>query len=191
MPQVLVEDYAAEGKSLARVDGKVIFIEGAVPGDRVDVQLGRSKKDWAEGRAIRFHGYSDKRVEPFCSHFGVCGGCQWQMLPYEQQLVYKQKQVRDNLQRIGKLQLAEMPPILGAANTRFYRNKIEYTFGNKRYLKREELGDETISGQQDVAGFHARGLFDKVVDIETCYLQSEPTNEIRKAVKRIRSAKSI
>lgn len=183
MPQVLVEDYAAEGKSLARVDGKVIFIEGAVPGDRVDVQLGRSKKDWAEGRAIRFHGYSDKRVEPFCSHFGVCGGCQWQMLPYEQQLVYKQKQVRDNLQRIGKLQLPEMPPILGAANTRFYRNKIEYTFGNKRYLRREELGDETISGQQDVAGFHARGLFDKVVDIETCYLQSEPTNEIRKAIK--------
>lgn len=183
MPQVLVEDYAAEGKSLARVDGKVIFIEGAVPGDRVDVQLGRSKKDWAEGRAIRFHGFSDMRVEPFCSHFGVCGGCQWQMLPYPQQLVYKQKQVRDNLQRIGKLSLPDMPPILGAENTKYYRNKIEYTFGNKRYLKREELGDESISGQQDVAGFHARGLFDKVVDIDTCYLQAEPTNEIRKAVK--------
>lgn len=183
LPQVLVEDYAAEGKSLSRVDGKVIFIEGAVPGDRVDVQLSRNKKDWAEGRAIRFHEFSPNRVEPFCKHFGVCGGCQWQMLPYSQQLQYKQKQVNDNLQRIGKVQFPDMPPILGAANTRFYRNKIEYTFGNKRYLTRDELGDETITGQQDVAGFHARGLFDKVVDIDICYLQAEPTNEIRKAVK--------
>ncbi len=183
LPQVLVEDYAAEGKSLARVDGKVIFIDGAVPGDCVDVQLGRNKKDWAEGRAIRFHGYSDKRTQPFCSHFGVCGGCQWQMLPYEQQLIYKQKQVSDNMQRIGKINLPVMPPILGAEATRFYRNKIEYTFGNKRYLTRDELGDESVTSQQDVAGFHARGLFDKVVDIDTCYLQAEPTNLIRKAVK--------
>jgi 23S rRNA (uracil1939-C5)-methyltransferase len=182
LPQVLVEDYAAEGKSLARVDGKVIFIEGAVPGDRVDVQLGRSKKDWAEGRAIRFHGFSDQRVEPFCDHFGICGGCQWQMLPYDLQLKYKEKQVRDNLQRIGKLQLPDIRPIMGAEKTRYYRNKIEYTFGNKRYLRREELGDETITGQQDVAGFHARGLFDKVVNIDQCHLQEEPTNELRKAI---------
>jgi len=183
LPQVLVADYAAEGKSLARVDGKVIFIEGAVPGDVVDIQLGRSKKDWAEGRAIRFHSYSPDRVEPFCSHFGVCGGCQWQMLPYEKQLGYKQRQVRDNLQRIGKLQLPEMLPIMGAPATEYYRNKIEYTFGNKRYLRREELNDPAITGQQDVAGFHARGLFDKVVNIDTCYLQAEPGNAIRLAAR--------
>jgi 23S rRNA (uracil1939-C5)-methyltransferase len=183
LEQLLVEDYAAEGKSLAKVEGKVIFIEGAVPGDVVDVQLGRSKKDWAEGRTLRFHSYSSMRVQPFCTHFGVCGGCQWQMLPYDKQLEYKQRQVRDNLQRIGKVVLPEIPPILGAAQTTCYRNKIEYTFGNKRYLRKEELSDMSITGEQDVAGFHARGLFDKVVDIDTCYLQAEPTNAIRLAIK--------
>ena len=184
LEKVLVEDYAAEGKSLAKVDGKVIFIEGVVPGDRVDVQLGKNKKDWAEGRPLRFHSYSVDRVKPFCSHFGVCGGCQWQMLPYDKQLLYKQKQVRDNLQRIGKVALPEMMPILGAAETRYYRNKMEYTFGNKRFLLKEELNDPSIRNDQDVAGFHAKGMFDKLVDIQTCYLQEEPTNEIRLAVKQ-------
>jgi 23S rRNA (uracil1939-C5)-methyltransferase len=183
LQNIRVEDYAAEGKSLARVNGKVIFIENVVPGDVVDIRLGRNKKDWAEGKPLRFHGLSPDRVEPFCSHFGVCGGCQWQMLPYSRQLEYKQRQVWDNLKRIGKVVLPEMFPILGAAETRYYRNKLEYTFGNKRFLKTEELGDAGISGEQDVAGFHARGMFDKVVDIDTCYLQSEPTNAIRKAVK--------
>jgi 23S rRNA (uracil1939-C5)-methyltransferase len=178
-----VEDYAAEGKSLARVDGKVIFIEGVVPGDVVDVQLLKNKKDWAEGRPLQFHSYSDERVEPFCSHFGVCGGCQWQMLPYSKQLEYKQRQVRDNLQRIGRVALPEMLPILGAEQTRYYRNKIEYTFGNKRFLKKEELNDPAIRNEQDVAGFHAKGMFDKIVDIHTCYLQGEPTNAIRIASK--------
>ncbi len=178
-----MQDYAAEGKSLAKVDGKVIFIENAVPGDLVDVQLGKNKKDWAEGRAFRFHSYSADRVEPFCSHFGICGGCQWQMLPYEKQLEYKQRQVRDSLQRIGKVALPEMMPILGAAETKYYRNKIEYTFGNKRYLKKEELNQPGISPEQDVAGFHVRGMFDKLVDVETCYLQAEPTNAIRIAIK--------
>lgn len=178
-----MEDYAAEGKSLARVDGKVIFIENVVPGDVVDVQLGKNKKDWAEGRPLRFHSYSKDRVTPFCSHFGVCGGCQWQMLPYEKQLEFKQRQVRDNLQRIGKVALPEMMPILGAADTKYYRNKVEYTFGNKRYLLKEELNDPAISGEQNVAGFHAKGFFDKVVDIQTCYLQDEPTNKIRLAIK--------
>lgn len=179
-----MEDYAAEGKSLAKVEGKVIFIEGVVPGDVVDVQLGRSKKDWAEGRPIRFHSYSPERVQPFCPHFGVCGGCQWQMLPYEKQLLYKQKQVRDNLQRIGKIALPEMLPILGAAETMYYRNKLEYTFGNKRFLLKEELNDPSISSEQNVAGFHAKGMFDKLVDIKTCYLQEEPTNAIRLCVKK-------
>lgn len=179
----MVEDYAAEGKSLARVDGKVVFIEGAVPGDVVDIQLSKSKKDWAEGKAMQFHSFSADRVTPFCSHFGVCGGCQWQMLPYEKQLQYKTKQVTDVLTRIGKIALPVMEPIIGGAETRYYRNKLEYTFGNKRYLLKEEIKDETINGMQDVAGFHAKGFFDKVVDIETCYLQEEPTNKIRLAVK--------
>ena len=178
-----MEDYAAEGKSLARVDGKVVFIESVVPGDVVDVRLLKNKKDWAEGVPVQIHSFSADRVEPFCSHFGICGGCQWQMLPYEKQLQYKHRQVEETLKRIGKVELPPFQPILGAAETKFYRNKIEYTFGNKRYLLKEELADESISGEQNVAGFHAKGLFDKVVDIETCYLQAEPTNKIRLAVK--------
>ena len=183
LEKLLVEDYAAEGKSLARVEGKVIFIENVVPGDVVDVRLLKNKKDWAEGVPVQIHSFSADRVEPFCSHFGVCGGCQWQMLPYEKQLQYKHRQVEETLKRIGKVELPPFQPILGAAETKFYRNKIEYTFGNKRYLLKEELADESISGEQNVAGFHAKGLFDKVVDIETCYLQAEPTNKIRLAVK--------
>lgn len=183
LEKLLVEDYAAEGKSLARVDGKVIFIENVVPGDIVDVRLLKNKKDWAEGVAIAIHSYSADRVEPFCSHFGICGGCRWQMLPYQKQLDYKQQQVEQVLKRIGKVALPAFNPILGATNTRFYRNKIEYTFGNKRYLLKEEIADISINGEQNVAGFHAKGLFDKVVDIDTCYLQAEPTNAIRLAVK--------
>lgn len=181
--KLLIEDYAAEGKSLARTDGKVIFVENAVPGDVVNVRLLKNKKDWAEGVALQFHSYSADRVEPFCQHFGVCGGCRWQMLPYEKQLQYKHRQVEETLKRIGKVALPAFYPILGAAETVYYRNKIEYTFGNKRYLLKEELSDESVNGEQNVAGFHAKGLFDKVVDIEKCYLQTEPTNAIRLAVK--------
>lgn len=183
LEKLLVEDYAAEGKSLARAEGKVIFIENVVPGDVVDVRLLKNKKDWAEGVPVKTHTFSADRVQPFCSHFGVCGGCQWQMLPYEKQLQYKHRQVEETLKRIGKVLLPGFQPILGAEETRYYRNKIEYTFGNKRFLLREELGDESISSEQNVAGFHVRGLFDKVVDIQTCYLQAEPTNAIRLAVK--------
>ena len=183
LQNILVEDYAAEGKSLARVDGKVIFIEGVVPGDVVDVLLGKNKKDWAEGRPMKFHSYSEMRVQPFCPHFGTCGGCQWQMLPYPKQLEYKERQVRDNLQRIAKVPLPEINSICGAGETKFYRNKLEYTFGNKRFLLKEELNDPEISGQQDVAGFHARGMFDKIVNINTCFLQDEPTNALRNSIR--------
>lgn len=188
LERVLVEDYAAEGRSLARVDGKVVFIEGAVPGDRVDVQLSKSKKDWAEGRALRFHGYSAERVDPFCQHFGVCGGCQWQMLPYEKQLSYKEKQVRDNLQRIGKVRLPDILPILGAKDTRHYRNKIEYTFGTREFTKERPVRPLVSEGYTPAtefrgAGFHAKGFFDKIVDIGVCHLQAEPTNAVRLAVK--------
>lgn len=181
---VRVEDYAAEGKSLARVDGKVVFIEDAVPGDIVDVRLGKNKKDWAEGYVIHFHQYSPERVAPFCEHFGVCGGCQWQMLPYEKQIQFKQKQVFDNLTRIGKVPLPGMRAILGASKTRRYRNKIEYTFGNKRFLLPSELNNPLIKPGENVAGYHAKGIFDKVVDIKTCHLQEEPTNLLRLTVKQ-------
>ncbi len=213
LEKVRVEDYAAEGKSLAKLDGKVIFIEGAIPGDIVDIQLNKNKKDWAEGHAIHFHSYSPERLEPFCSHFGVCGGCQWQMLPYEKQLMYKQRQVKDNLARIGKINLPEIMPILGAEQTKFYRNKIEYTFGTKEYTREKpvKLPKTTSEPFQDIivgkdlgnkqeskfagpatelqpgfkgVGFHARGFFDKIVDIQTCYLQAEPSNEIRLEIKR-------
>lgn len=185
LENVLIEDYAAEGKSLARVNGKVIFVEGAVPGDVVDVQLQKNKADWGEGFVKKFHTYSDIRVKPFCTHFGVCGGCQWQMLPYEQQLVYKHKQVFDNLTRIAKIPLPFIPPILGAKETQGYRNKVEYTFATEKFIPFEEFKAMKAAGLEPVksigaGGFHARGFFEKVVEIDTCYLQSEPTNEIRK-----------
>ncbi|MEO7530396.1 MAG: 23S rRNA (uracil(1939)-C(5))-methyltransferase RlmD [Sediminibacterium sp.] len=187
LENILVQDYAAEGKSLARVDGKVVFIEGAVPGDVVDVQLSKNKADWAEGHTVKIHSLSADRVLPFCQHFGVCGGCQWQMLPYEKQLFYKQKQVSDNLGRIAKIVLPEMNPIIGAEQTRHYRNKLEYTFATGKFIPTEEFRRMKAEGisvrdQPGAAGFHVRGFFDKVVEIDTCHLQEEPTNLIRKAV---------
>jgi len=214
LEQVLVEDYAAEGKSIARVDGKVIFIERVVPGDVVDIRLFKSKKDWAEGYPLQFHSLSKERTEPFCQHFGVCGGCQWQMLPYEKQLFYKRQQVEDNLKRIGKIELPEIPPVLGADETKWYRNKLEYTFSSKRFIPNPapsnspdggelhshktllnensyEKKESSISEDSAMAipplggggaGFHAKGLFDKVVEIERCWLQAEPTNAIRRSI---------
>ena len=182
LENIMMEDYAAEGKSLARVDGKVIFVERTIPGDVVDIMLRKNKKDWAEGIVIKIKEYSKLRVEPFCRHFGVCGGCQWQMLPYAQQLLYKHKQVTDNLERIAKVELPEIMPIIGAEKTRGYRNKMEYTFANKRYLLPEELGDPNVSADDNVAGFHARGLFDKIVPITECHLQEEPTNRLRNSI---------
>jgi 23S rRNA (uracil1939-C5)-methyltransferase len=184
LENLLVTGYAAEGKSLAKYEGKVIFMENAVPGDIVTVRLIKNKKDWAEGQIIRINTYSPERIQPFCKHFGVCGGCQWQMLPYEKQLEYKQEQVLQSLKRIGKLEFPEIRPILGSARTTGYRNKLEYTFSNRRYLLKEELADRKISTIQNAAGFHARGIFDKVVDVDICYLQEEPTNWIRKEVRR-------
>ncbi len=189
LKELLVENYAAEGKSLARHNGKVVFIENTVPGDVVDAQLYKNKKDWAEGFPLRFHAFSKERIEPFCPHFGVCGGCQWQMLPYEKQLVYKQQQVVDVLQRIGKTNLPFINNIIGADETKFYRNKLEYAFSAKQFIPENtfrEMRNEGINiksaGVNNVAGFYAKGLFDKVVDIKTCFLQQEPTNIIRNAV---------
>jgi len=190
LENVLVENYAAEGKSLARVDGKVIFIEGTVPGDVVDIQLTKNKKDWAEAYPLAFKTYAENRVTPFCQHFGVCGGCQWQMLPYDKQLIYKQQQVTDNLGRIGKVEIPPILPIIGANETEGYRNKLEYTYATRRFIPKEEFQQlraddkltEEIEGTIGAAGFHAKGQFDKVVEIDVCHLQEEPTNLIRKAI---------
>lgn len=187
LQDIVVEDYAAEGKSLAKLNGKVIFIERAVPGDIVDIQLTKNKKDWAEAYPIHFKKYAELRTTPFCEHFGICGGCQWQMLPYTQQLLYKQKQVADNLSRIGKVILPEMLPIIGAEQTEYYRNKVEYTFATKRFVPTQEFNQLKSEGlpiinEGSYAGFHAKGMFDKVVEINQCHLQEEPSNALRKAV---------
>ncbi len=185
----MIENYAAEGKSLARLDGKVIFVENTVPGDIADVQLYKSKKDWAEGFPLKIKKFSEDRVIPFCQHFGVCGGCQWQMLPYHKQLEYKQQQVYDVLTRIGKVELPGMFPIIGATETKFYRNKLEYSFSAKEFIPEDVFrqmkrdGEDVTSAiQKDVAGFYAKGVFDKVVDIKKCWLQVEPTNDLRNEI---------
>ena len=186
-----VVSYAAGGKSIAKVDGKVIFIEGAVPGDIVDVRLSKNKKDWAEGKAIRIKSLSKERVTPFCAHFGVCGGCKWQMLPYAQQLAYKQEEVAQQMKRIGKINLPEMQPIAGSAETTHYRNKLEFTFSAKKYftdaeMKAMPIPEEGPRGLPSIPalGFHVPGSFDKVIDIDTCHLQAEPSNAIRNTLRQ-------
>ncbi len=193
---VVLEDlqvisYAAGGKSIAKVDGKVIFIEGAVPGDIVDVRLSKNKKDWAEGKAIRIKSLSKERVTPFCAHFGVCGGCKWQMLPYAKQLAYKQEEVAQQMKRIGKINLPEMQPIAGSAETTHYRNKLEFTFSAKKYftdaeMKAMPIPEDGPRGLPSIPalGFHVPGSFDKVIDIDTCHLQAEPSNAIRNTLRQ-------
>jgi 23S rRNA (uracil1939-C5)-methyltransferase len=184
LQQVPVQDYAAEGKALSKLDGKVIFIEGAVPGDVVDVQLSKNKKEWAEGKVVHIHSFSSDRVTPFCEHFGVCGGCKWQMLPYEKQLLYKQNEVAQNLRRIGKVPLPAIEPIIGCTETARYRNKLEFTFSNKRYLLPEEIAaPDTVIDQGNALGFHVPRLFDKVIDINTCHLMAEPVNAIKNTIR--------
>ena len=183
LEKVSVTGYAAEGKSVARQDGKVYFIEGAVPGDVVDVFISTNKKDWGEGKVTHIHEYAAERTTPFCQHFGVCGGCKWQMLPYEKQLVYKQQEVAQNLKRIGKIELPEILPIVGGADTIHYRNKLDFTFSNKRYLTSEEIKAPGEVVQQNALGFHVPRIFDKIIDIETCYLMDEVNNAIRNTTR--------
>jgi 23S rRNA (uracil1939-C5)-methyltransferase len=183
LQKVLVEDYAAEGKALGKIEGKVVFISGAVPGDLVDVRLSKNKKDWAEGKAVYFHSYSADRVVPFCEHFGVCGGCKWQMLPYEKQLQYKQNETAQNLRRLGRIELPELMPILGCKETKYYRNKLEFTFSNRRYMLPEEMVEGKELNQSNALGFHVPRLFDKVIDINTCHLMAEPTNAIKNIIR--------
>jgi 23S rRNA (uracil1939-C5)-methyltransferase len=182
---VLIEKYAAEGKCLAKVDEKVVFVQGAVPGDVVDIFVTKNKKDYAEGRVSKFLSYSPHRIEAKCHHFknDSCGGCKWQMIPYSSQLQYKQEQVYDMLTRIGKVKGAEFLPIAGADSIYEYRNKLEFTFSNKKYLSSDQLNQEEISPYQNVLGFHAPSLFDKVIDITSCHLMPGFQNELRNGIR--------
>lgn len=183
LEKVTITDIAAEGKALARVNDLVIFVPYVVPGDIVDLQITRKKNHYAEAVAVRFHEYSSKRATPFCQHYGICGGCKWQCLPYEEQIKYKQQQVFDNLTRIGKIELPEISPILGSKNTVFYRNKLEFTFSNKRWLTEKEIKEDVVYEQMNAVGFHIPNAFDKVLAIEKCWLQDDISNQIRNAIR--------
>jgi 23S rRNA (uracil1939-C5)-methyltransferase len=178
-----ITDYASEGKSLGRIEGKVIFVEGAVPGDVADIFITKNKKDWADGKAINFTEYSKERTEPFCIHFGVCGGCKWQMLPYEKQLQYKQQEAVQVLKRIGKAELPEVLPIIGSADIIHYRNKLEFTFSNRRYLTNAEINKSEKIPQENALGYHAPGIFDKIIDIQECWLMDDINNTVRNTVR--------
>lgn len=184
LEKVEIRKIAAEGKSIAYIDEKVLFVPNTVPGDIVDVQVSRKRKSFLEGFIVKTHKLSELRTQPFCSHFGICGGCKWQNLPYEKQLEFKQQEVIDNLQRIGKVQLQNIYPMIGSEKTQNYRNKLEFTFSNKRFLTRAEIGQTASIDRTPAIGFHVPGLFDKVVDIEHCYLQGTPSNEIRNFIRQ-------
>jgi 23S rRNA (uracil1939-C5)-methyltransferase len=178
-----VTTIAAEGKAIAKHDEKVIFIAGAIPGDIVDVELHRVKKTHAEGRILRYHKYSNDRIDAECKHFGVCGGCKWQHLPYDKQIAHKEQQVLDQLQRIGHIEIENKLPILGAEEIYFYRNKLEFTFSDKRWLTQEEINEQEEIGERRALGFHIPKLFDKIVNVEECHLQGGLSNNIRNAVR--------
>lgn len=186
-----VTDMAAEGKSLGRFNDKVVFVTNTVPGDIVDVQVTRKRHSFMEGIPLRFHHYSDIRVKPFCEHFGVCGGCKWQSIPYSEQLKYKQREVYNNLKRIGKVELPELEPVLASPDERHYRNKLEFTFSSSRWLSPEEMASGEEITERSGLGFHIPTRFDKVVDIKECHLQPEPSNAIRLALREFALANNI
>jgi 23S rRNA (uracil1939-C5)-methyltransferase len=183
LEKISITGIAAEGKCIARTEDMVIFVEGvAAPGDIVDLRITRKKKNFIEAVPVRFHQYSSQRVEAFCEHFGVCGGCKWQHIPYQTQLAYKQQQVTDNLERIAKVPLPEIQPILPSAQTQYYRNKLEFTFSPNRWLTNDDIHSNKQFDRRTL-GFHIPKRFDKILDIAHCYLQPEPSNPIRLAVK--------
>lgn len=184
LENVLIEAVAAEGKAIAKVDGTVVFVQFAVPGDIVDVRITKKKKNYMEGCILRIVKPSEKRLEPFCSHFGVCGGCKWQPLPYEMQLQAKQQQVYDQLVRIGHLDIPEIQPIIPSEKTVFYRNKLEFTFSSRRWIEAGEDPESLTPAERQGLGFHVGRFFDKVLDIKHCWLQEEPSDSIRLFIKR-------
>jgi 23S rRNA (uracil1939-C5)-methyltransferase len=181
---IKVLDAGAKGVSVAKApDGKVIFIPNVVPGDVVDVQTFKKRKAYYEGKAVKFHEFSQHRIEPVCEHFGVCGGCKWQNMKYSQQLHYKQNEVLNHLQRIGKIELPEFEPILGSEKQFFYRNKMEFSFSNSRWLTEEEIGSTEDLGNRNALGFHIPKMWDKILDINKCHLQEDPSNAIRNEIR--------
>ena len=183
---ITVIDAGAKGVSVAKApEGQVIFIPNVVPGDVVDVQTLKKRKSYFEGKAIKFHSYSENRVEPVCQHFGACGGCKWQNMNYIQQLFYKNQEVYNNLKRIGKIELPDFEPILGSEKQYFYRNKMEFGFSDTRWLNETEIKSEDQSlSKKPALGFHIPRMWDKILDIEKCYLQEDPSNAIRNEVRR-------
>lgn len=181
---VTITDIGAEGKAIARVNDVVVFTTHVIPGDVVDMQVTKKRTKYMEARVVRVVEPSPDRVPAFCEHFEVCGGCKWQFLPYEKQLFYKQKQVADQLRRIGRIELPEITPILGSAKTTFYRNKLEFGFSNKRWLTSNEMGLEGDDINMNALGFHVPGMFDKIININKCWLQGDPSNQIRDFIKK-------
>ncbi|WP_278035984.1 23S rRNA (uracil(1939)-C(5))-methyltransferase RlmD [Flavobacterium nitratireducens] len=190
--QIKVLDAGAKGVSVAKApDGKVIFIPNVVPGDVVDVQTFKKRKAYYEGKAVKFHEFSEHRVDPICEHFGVCGGCKWQNMNYNQQLFYKHNEVKNHLQRIGKIELPEFEPILGSEKQFFYRNKMEFSFSNSRWLTEAEIGSDEDLGNRNALGFHIPKMWDKILDIKKCHLQEDPSNAIRNEVRDFANANGL
>ncbi len=183
LENIEITDIAAEGKSIARVDNMVLFVPQVIPGDIVDVKVIRKRKRYMEGIVVNYRQYSPMRLEPFCQHFGECGGCNWQQLPYTEQLKFKQKQIVDQFERIGKLHVSEIKPVIPSEHQTAYRNKLEFAFSENRWLTREEISQSLPLVKGKAAGFHIPGRFDKVLDIQTCYLQAEPSNAIRNHIR--------
>ena len=188
---VKISDIGAEGKAIAKVGDMVVFTKLAIPGDVVDLQVTKKRKRYQEAFIKEYKQLSDDRIEAFCEHFGTCGGCKWQMLPYQKQLYYKQKQVKDQLTRIGKVDLPEISPILGSEEETFYRNKLEFTFSNKRWLTYQEVEDGGEITKPNALGFHVPGLFDKVININKCWLQAEPSNRVRNFINKYASENQL
>ena len=183
LEDITITGVAAEGKAIAKYNDLVIFVPFAVPGDVVDLQVKKKKRNFAEAEIVQLHTPSPLRTHPFCKHFGVCGGCKWQCLPYEEQLRFKQKQVADNLTRIGKIELPEMMPILGSKHVARYRNKLEFGFSNKKWLTSEQVASGVQFDCMDAVGFHIPGAFDKILDIEECHLMDDINNRLRNGIR--------
>lgn len=178
-----VETAGAEGKTIGHYDGKVVMVNGLVPGDVADIQVTKKRRNYLEGKAIKIHDFSERRAEPFCTHFGLCGGCKWQNMAYDSQLYFKEKQVKDQLLRIGHLEVEQWHEIMPAPKTKNYRNKLEFTFSNRKWLTIEEIKEDKVIDRNGL-GFHIPGAFDKVVDLEECHLQADPSDRIRSFVRK-------
>ena len=190
--QIKVLDAGAKGVSVAKApDGKVVFISNVVPGDVVDVQTFKKRKAYYEGKAVKFHELSEHRVDPICEHFGVCGGCKWQNMKYSQQLFFKHNEVKNHLQRIGKIDLPDFEPILGSEKQFFYRNKMEFSFSNSRWLTEAEIGSSEELDNKNALGFHIPKMWDKILDINKCHLQEDPSNAIRNEVREFANANGL